>query len=296
MPEGDTVWLAARRLHDALANHVLLASDFRVPQLAAADLSGRAVLGVVSRGKHLLLRVEDGLTLHTHLRMDGSWHLYRSGERWRGGPAFHVRVVLTTAGWQAVGYRLPVVELLSTADEGRVVGHLGPDLLGPDWDAGEALRRLRTEPDREIGQALLDQRLLAWIGNLYKNELCFLSGVSPWVRVAEVDEVADVADVREVGDVAELVRMVNRAKRLLEANKGTYHQVTTGDRRRGQEHWVFERAGRPCRRCGTAILMAEQGDPPRRRLSYWCPVCQPGSAPPPVRGRDMPGARVGRTR
>lgn len=280
MPEGDTVWLAARRLHDALAGRVLTGSDFRVPALATVDLAGRAVREVVSRGKHLLTRVEPDLTLHTHLRMDGSWHLYRAGRRWSGGPAHQIRVVLTTAEWSAVGYRLPVVELLKTAEEDRVVGHLGPDLLGPDWDPAEALRRLRRAPDREIGAALLDQRNLAGVGNVYKTEACFLAGVTPWTPVR---------------DVADLPRLVGLCRQLLETNKAGPGQVTTGDTRRGRGHWVFERSGQPCRRCGTAVLLGVQGEPPDERLAYWCPHCQRGPAPAPIRRADL--ARVlGRTR
>ena len=259
MPEGDTVWLAGRRLHDALAGRALTTSDFRVPQLATTDLTGRDVLEVISRGKHLLTRVEGGLTLHTHFRMDGAWHLYRHGDRWRGGPEREVRLLLENDTWQAVGYRLPVIELLPRDHEGDAVGHLGPDLLGPDWDPDEAVRRLAADPDREIGPALLDQRNLAGVGNLYRAEICFLLGVSPWTPVREVD----------------LPAAVDRAHRLLTANKERPAQVTTGDPRRGAENWVYGRAGKPCRRCGTAIQSAEQGDPPDQRLSYWCPRCQP---------------------
>ncbi|MDQ1600728.1 MAG: endonuclease, partial [Actinomycetota bacterium] len=129
MPEGDTVWLAGRRLHEALAGRVLTRTDFRVPQLATADLTGRTVTEVVSRGKHLLFRIDDALTLHTHFRMDGTWHLYRHGDRWRGGPEREVRLLLENDTWQAVGYRLPVIELLPRDHEGDAVGHLGPDLL-----------------------------------------------------------------------------------------------------------------------------------------------------------------------
>jgi endonuclease VIII len=285
MPEGDTVWLAARTLRRALAGQVLTGSDFRVPQLATSDLTGWRVDDVQSRGKHLLTRLVTGtggdagesrgapagvgtgptpLTLHTHFRMEGSWHLYRRGERWGGGPGWQVRVVLRTPQWEAVGYRLPVVELFPTADEDRAVGHLGPDLLGDDWDAAEAARRLRADPTREIGPALLDQRNLAGIGNLYKTEVLFLRGLSPWTPV---------------GAVADLAALVELARRLLDANKLTFAQVTTGDGRRGQEHWVFERAGRPCRRCRTRIERAEQGAAPYQRLSYWCPRCQPNGSP-----------------
>ncbi|MFD9128814.1 DNA-formamidopyrimidine glycosylase family protein, partial [Kitasatospora sp. NPDC059571] len=140
MPEGDTVYRTAATLHQALAGRRLTAADLRVPAHATADLTDRLVTEVVPRGKHLLTRFDGGLTLHTHLRMDGRWAVFRTGERWHGGPAHEIRAVLSTAEHSAVGYRLPVVELLRTADEPQAVGHLGPDLLGADWDAAEALR------------------------------------------------------------------------------------------------------------------------------------------------------------
>ena len=281
MPEGDTVWLAATRMHDALAGRVLTRSDFRVPSLAEVDLSGRAVLEVVPRGKHMLTRVEGGLTLHTHFRMDGTWHLYKAGDARRGGPDWQVRVVLENADWQAVGYRLPVVELLPTAEEDRVVGHLGPDVLAPDWDEDEAVRRLSADPDREVGLALLDQRVLAGLGNLYRTEVLFLRGLTPWVRVA---------------DVPDLPGLVRTGRRLMLANRGHWEQTTTGSLRRGEDHWVFERAGRPCRRCGTRIVSAEQGRAPYARLSYWCPHCQRGPAPEPTRAPARAERPLGRTR
>jgi endonuclease-8 len=280
VPEGDTVWLAAQRLHGALAGDVLVRSDFRVPRLATVDLSGRTVREVVPRGKHLLTRLSGGLTLHTQFRMDGSWHLYRPGDRWTGGPEWQVRGVLETASWQAVGYRLPVVDLLESSEEDSVVGHLGPDVLAEDWDADEAERRLRAEPDREIGLALLDQRNLAGLGNLYRCEVLFLRGLTPWVRVA---------------DVPDLSAVVGTSRRLLLANRDRWEQSTTGSLRYGELHWVFQRSGRPCRRCGTRVLSAEQGAAPYARLTYWCPRCQLGPAPPPTRAparRDRP---VGRT-
>jgi endonuclease-8 len=272
VPEGDTIWLAARRMHDALAGRVLVGTDLRVPQLAGADLAGQTINAVISRGKHMLTRTDAGLTLHTHYKMDGAWHLYRPGARWRGGPDWQIRAVLTNADWHAVGYRLAVLDLVKTADEDTVVGHLGPDLLKPPgeaggWDEAEALRRLADRPDREIGPALIDQRNLAGIGNLYKAETLFLSGLTPWTKVT---------------DVADLAGVVRRARRLLEANKSHWQQTTTGSGRHGEQHWVFERAGRPCRRCQTAVRSAEQveGDQPTRgRLCYWCPACQRGPAP-----------------
>ena len=263
MPEGDTVWLAARRMHDALAGRALTRTDFRVPKLATVDLTGQTVSEVVSRGKHLLTRIGTDLTLHTHFKMDGSWHLYRHGERWHGGASHQVRVLLENEEWQVVGFRLPVVELLPRSEETGAVGHLGPDLLGPDWDLDEAVRRLRTRSERPVGEALLDQRNLAGIGNLYKMEVLFLQGVSPWTPV---------------GAVGDLPRLVSRAQLLLERNRDEPWQVTTGDGRRGQQHWVYGRGGRPCRRCGTTIMVADQGDPTLERVTFWCPRCQPSPA------------------
>ncbi|TDE07930.1 Fpg/Nei family DNA glycosylase [Jiangella asiatica] len=260
MPEGDTVWLATKRLHDALAGAELVRTDFRVPRLATADLAGRTVTESVARGKHLLTRVSGGLTLHTHLRMDGAWRVFASGQPWRGGPAFQIRVVLSTDRHDAVGFRLPVVELVRTADESRVVGHLGPDLLGDDWSADVAVRRLLTDPDRELGVALLDQRNLAGIGNMYMAELCFLAGASPWTPVAAAPDLRAVVD---------------DAHRLLHLGIETGRQVTTGDPRPGRQHWVYGRGRRPCWRCGTPIRSAQIGTPPQARLTYWCPRCQP---------------------
>jgi len=267
VPEGDTVWLAARRLDEVLAGRRLIHTDFRVPQLATASLAGQTVIDVVSRGKHLLLRTDAELTLHTHFRMDGTWRVFRRGSPWSGGPEFQVRVVLRTDEWDAVGYRLPVVELVPTPKEGDVVGHLGPDLLGDDWDEDEATRRLAKRPEREVGPALLDQRNLAGIGNLYKTETLFLSGITPWTRV---------------GDVADLNAVVRRARRLMTANKGHWQQSTTGSLRRGEQHWVFERTNRPCRRCGASVREAMQREderPEQARVCYWCERCQAGPAP-----------------
>ncbi|MER8235342.1 DNA-formamidopyrimidine glycosylase family protein [Streptomyces sp. NPDC094049] len=259
MPEGDTVWQAARRLHIALAGRVLTRSDLRVPRFATADLTGRTVLDVTARGKHLLTRIEGGLTLHSHLRMDGAWRVYATGRYPRGGPDHQIRAVLGNAEWTAYGYRLPVLELIRTAEESGTVGHLGPDLLGPDWDPAEAVRRLGADPARPLGEALLDQRNLAGIGNVYKSELAFLAGVTPWLPVGEL-----APGTPE--------RLAATAHRLLEANKDHPERRTTTTRRPGTPLYVYGRAGRPCLRCGTPIRKAELDD----RVTYWCPGCQHG--------------------
>jgi endonuclease VIII len=175
-----------------------------------------------------------------------------------------VRVVLATDDWECVGYRLHDVEIVPTADEDRLVGHLGPDVLGPDWDLDEALRRLRAHPDEQIGVAILDQRNLAGIGNLYKVETLFLCGVHPWARVAEVENLETV---------------VTKARNLMLANRHHPEQSTTGSTRRGQDHWVAGRKGRPCRRCGTPILLGEQGPTTQERVTWWCPTCQAARSP-----------------
>ena len=260
MPEGDTVWLTAHRLHQALADRELTMFDLRVPQHATADLRGQTVREVVARGKHILLRTRSNLTLHTHLRMDGSWRIGRAGRRPPGLPEHMMRILLGNTEWWAAGYRVHDVALLYSSDEGRVVGHLGPDLLGPDWDAVEAVHRLGRDPAQEIGLALVDQRNLAGIGNMYKSEALFIERVNPWTPV---------------GRVVDLDRLVGTASRLLRMNRSHPEQSTTGLLGRGQEHWVYERAGQPCRRCRTPIKRADQGPPPYQRGTYWCPSCQP---------------------
>lgn len=297
MPEGDSVYRTAARLREALAGKELTRSDLRVPRFATADLTGLTTLGVVPRGKHLLIRlgqapagtgpgpVATPLTLHTHLRMDGTWRILpatttstapgpepRPGPgpgpgpgRGPGphppGPAHEIRVILGTADHIAIGYRLPVVELLRTADEHRVVGHLGPDLLGPDWDEATAAANLLSAPARPLGEALLDQRNLAGIGNIYKAELCFLAQVTPWTPVGDLPP-------------RTVPRLAAAAHRLLDANKDR-RRNTTGSRRPGQDLFVYGRAHRPCLRCGAPVREAAQDGRP----TYWCPLCQSGPTP-----------------
>lgn len=257
MPEGDTVWLTARNLNTALAGQVLTGCDLRVPALSTIDLTGETIHEVRSRGKHLLHRIGD-LSLHSHLKMEGSWHLYRPDTPWRR-PAFEARAVLRTEEWVAVGFALGILELVTREEEHTVVGHLGPDLLG-EWDEEDALARLRSNPSVPIFVALLEQRNLAGIGNEYANELCFLSGLLP---------------TRPVGEVKDLPKVLALARRLLQANRERVERTTTGDTRPGNRAWVYGRAGKPCRRCGTVIQTAKLGPTPLLlRDSYWCSRCQ----------------------
>lgn len=258
MPEGDTVHLAAERLDSALTGKILTKGELRVPRFATADLGGRRVLEVVARGKHLLFRFDDGITLHTHFKMEGTWHIYKPGQRWRG-PAFQVRALLDAGDAVAVGFRLGITELVETAREEEIVGYLGPDPLGEDWDVDEVLLRLESHPDTPIGDALIDQSVIAGPGNIYRCEVCFLRGLHPSTRVRDVDDLRASVDL---------------LARLMAANRTTGMQITTGDARPGRTHWVYGRGGEPCRRCGTPI---ERQAPATtfERVTYRCPNCQP---------------------
>ena len=256
MPEGDTVWQTARRLA-ALTGEELTGTDFRIPSLATVDLSGRRVLETASRGKHLLTRVEGDVTIHSHLKMEGRWDVQAPRARWRR-PTHEARVVLHTARHDAIGFSV-VLDVVPTSQEDTLVGHLGPDLLGSDWDADEAVRRIAQAPDVPVGVALLDQRNLAGVGNVYRAELCFLAGLDPH---------------RSVESVPDLPRLVARAHALLVANRDRSNRITTGDRTPGRHLWVYRRRG-PCLRCGTRILVDEMGPEGQERTVWWCPSCQP---------------------
>lgn len=256
MPEGDTVFVVATRVQNALSGQRLITTDFRVPSIATTDLSGRLFEAAAARGKHLLFRIEENVTLHSHLKMEGSWHLYRPGERWRL-PAHHARVVLETEPWTAVGFRLGVIELVPTDAEHTVVGHLGPDPLGHDWDPDEVRRRMAKHPDRAIADVLIDQTVVAGLGNVYKSEICFLKGLHPTTPVVSVPDLEGFVDL---------------AARVIRANRAAGHQITTGDTRPGRRQWVYGRGGKRCLRCGSAI---RRHAPTDERVTYWCPGCQP---------------------
>ena len=264
MPEGDAVWRTARRLDGALRGRTLVRTDFRVPQLATADLAGETVHEVTSRGKHLFARIGD-VALHTRLGMDGSWRTSDAGARW-SRPAHEARVVLATERVQAVGFLLPTVELLSLEQADAVRARLGPDLLDPAFDAVEARRRLDAERGRNLGEALLDQSNLAGVGNIFRNEILYVRGLHPDTTVA---------------DDPDLSRTISTARRMLLVNRDFPAIVTTGVDRRGQRTWVYGRGGEPCRRCGTRIErrtpVVTQTHGVEERVTYWCPHCQPAS-------------------
>jgi endonuclease-8 len=265
MPEGDTIFRTASVLRRALVGGTVrraLAQPgpgmARVPRLEA--LVGRRVEAVEARGKHLLIGFSGGLWLRTHMRMKGSWHRYRPGEAWRL-PLARASCLLETDTAVAVCFDAPVVELLTDAELSRHRGlrSLGPDLLAPEPDLAEAVRRLRERASVALGEALLDQRALAGIGNVIKSEACFMERLDPWAPVGSYSD-------------EELTSVVGRARALLAANTGGGGRVTTGLRGRGRSLWVYERAGRPCRRCRSVILARRQGE--QARSTYWCPSCQ----------------------
>jgi endonuclease-8 len=259
MPEGDTVYLSAKNLNAALAGAVVTRFDLRVPAFSTVDLTGDVIEGVASRGKHLLMRI-GAYSIHSHLKMEGSWHLYREGTKWMR-PEWQARAIIGTADWTAVGFSLGTLEVVGRDDEESVVGHLGPDLLGPDWDAATARHRLLASPETPIFVAVLEQRNLAGLGNEYANELLFLRGLGP---------------TTPVGAVGDLDGLLATAYRLIHANKDRDIRSTTGDLRARQTHWVYGRVGQPCRRCGTRILTSQLGPTPLiQRDVYWCPRCQP---------------------
>lgn len=274
MPEGDTIFRSARTLRAALAGRTVTAFRTVLAHLARVDvdapLVGRAIEDVQSRGKHILMYFSGDLILRTHMRMHGSWHLYRPGERWRL-PGRDMRVVIATDGFEAVAFRVPVAEFRTAAALARdeAIQSLGPDLLDPGADLGEAARRLRARGDLTLAEALLDQRAVAGIGNVFKSEACFEARLSPLTRVGSIDEAA-------------LTRVLEVARRQLRANVpdagaaalSTWRggRRTTGRAHPGQALWAYGRGGEPCRRCGTPIAVVKQGVD--ARLTYYCPACQ----------------------
>lgn len=271
MPEGDTIARAAAALHRALAGQVVTAFATGLAPLARVDddtpIAGRTIDRCAAHGKHLLLHLSGALTLRTHMRMHGSWHLYRPGERWRRSPRA-ARIRLDTLPWVAVGFDIPVAEFVPDDDlrRHRSLAALGPDLADPGADRAAAVARLAADGTRAIGEALLDQRLVAGLGNVLRVEVLFLAGLHPDRPIGSLD-------------AATLARVVDLGAMLLRRNvdPAVPARNTTGRLAPGEALWVYQRTGRPCRRCGTAIRSAVPG--PEGRRVYWCPVCQPVHGP-----------------
>ena len=263
MPEGDTIFRAAATMRKALAGRTVTGVGGSVRDVAEAEpsLEGLRVRDVRAAGKHLLVRFDDGRTLRTHMRMTGSWHLYRPGERWQK-PASGARVVIETAERVAVCFHAPEVELLAEGAEARsAVGRLGPDLLAPDADPREIASRWRGRPELPVGVAVMRQALAAGIGNVYKSETLFLCGVDPFRRAGDLTDET-------------LLEIARTARRLMLDNlRGRAPRTTRHAPGRGRL-WVYGRGGKPCYRCGTPIRMRRQGED--GRSTYFCASCQAG--------------------
>ncbi len=266
MPEGDTVHRTADRLHRALAGHVVTHAELRWPSAPDLDLRGSTTTEVLARGKHLLHRFDTGTTVHTHLRMEGQWRVEHPGPRpERLLRRQDLRAAVLTEQWSALGLRLGMLDVVPTAREVDLVGHLGPDVLGPDWDPDTAAVRIGAHPGTLV-EALLDQRSLAGVGTFWASEVLFLERLHPWRPAADLDP-------------DRLRALLDRTHRLMEAAERTGWQASTGIRRAGDEAYVHARSGRPCRRCGDTVRVAPAGSPPRERTVFSCPTCQGGLAP-----------------
>ncbi len=262
MPEGGTVWRTAQRLNQAFAGEALTRTELRWPSLATLDSTGATTLDPISRGKHLMHRLDSGHTIHSHLRMEGQWLI---ADATTARPNAQTRAFLSTSRWAGLGQRLGMLDVVRTDEEHTLVGHLGPDLLGPDWDAGRAVANLAAA-DTTIGAALLDQTNLAGIGTLYAAETLFTERLNPWTPATDLTD-------------AQLTHLVDRAHRLLDNGRRHAVQSTTGSTRHGENTWAHGRSGRPCRRCGGTVRVALIGPPTRERTMFYCPSCQGGLAP-----------------
>lgn len=279
MPEGDVVFRTCARLDEALAGEQVVAGEIRWPGIAEVQFADREVVSVQPRGKHILLRLSPRpggpqvpITVHSHLRMAGSWRLHHRDDPQLVAarkPRSHTRVWLETTRWVAIGWRLGMVNVVPTDAETELVGHLGPDILGPDWCTDTVLASIANFPDESIGAVLLDQRVLAGIGTFFMAESLFVHGCTPWTRCADVPQVP---------------KLLTTAQRMLVANCTRAVQSTTGSTQPGQESYVHGRRRKPCRRCRTPIQMlwlAPLGGQnlDRARTAYFCPTCQRGPVP-----------------
>ena len=262
MPEGDILRRTATALDRALAGQVVIRSELRWPTVAGLTFTGCRVLETVAYGKHLLTRFDDGRTLHTHLRMEGSWRVVANGSP--SGRSPDVRAVLATAGRTALGLRLGMVDVVRTRDEVELVGHLGPDLLADDFPTAGldvALERWAARTTTPVAEVLLDQTVAAGIGTIYAAESLFAKGIWPWVPA---DEVADPAS------------LLMTARFLMERSVRATSPTATGETGRGWTTRVHARTGLPCRRCGTPIRKGVARKPPQERPVWYCPRCQSG--------------------
>jgi endonuclease-8 len=273
MPEGDTIFRAARTLHRALAGKPVVRFESVFPALtrvhADSPLTGRTVERVSAQGKHLLMQFSGELVLRTHMRMNGSWHIYRPGERWQRARR-DMRVLVATGDFEAVGFNVPVAEFLTVREVERhdELRRLGPDLLGATFDEGEALRRMRGRGTDPIADVLLNQRVMAGIGNVYKSELLFMCRVNPFTATADLDDEA----LRRLMLTGRRILLANVQTGLAAMTTYTGLRRTTGRDRPQERLWVYGRAGRPCRCCGAAVASDKRGL--AARLTYWCPACQ----------------------
>jgi endonuclease VIII len=267
VPEGDTIHRAARTLQKALAGEVITRFETVFPKLTRVDyeapLAGRTVERVSAAGKNLLMEFSGDLHLRTHMRMNGSWHIYRPGEKWRMRRS-DMRIVIETANWVAVAFNVPVAEFHDARSLARQedLQKIGPDLIGAEFDFEEAMRRIRARPDEEIADVILNQRVVAGIGNEYKSELLFMTRISPFARVAGVSD-------------EQLTKLLQTARKVMVANveMRSGARITTFSLDPSATQYVYGRGGKPCRRCGTPVQYAKQG--PNARGTYWCPACQP---------------------
>ncbi|QTE30605.1 DNA-formamidopyrimidine glycosylase family protein [Pengzhenrongella sicca] len=262
MPEGDILRRTAARLDQALTGTVLVRAELRWPTAAEVDLVGLTVLGTRAYGKHLLTRFDDGRSLHTHLRMEGSWAIARTGSSAAQARGPWVRVVLGAETWTAIGERIGMLDVTRTRDEHTVLGHLGPDLLAPDFvEAGltEALARLATRAQSPVAEVLLDQRVAAGIGTIYAAESLYAHRLWPWTPA---------------GDVNDPRALLLTARTLMARSVRATLPTATGDTARGRTTLVHGRLRLPCRRCGTPIAVGRAGAPGTDRPIFYCPVCQ----------------------
>jgi len=274
MPEGDTIFRAARTLHRALAGKQIERFEAMFPSLSRihddSPITGRTIERVSARGKHLLMRLSGDLVLRTHMRMNGSWHIYKRGERWQRARA-DMRIVIAVADYEAVGFNIPVAEFLTVRQVSRheELRKLGPDVLSDEFDAADAIRRMRERPSLPIADVLLNQRVLAGLGNVYKSEVLFMCGVNPFAPVRQLED----EQLAEIASTARRVLTANVLDGVAPMTTYTGYRRTTGRADPKERLWVYGRARLPCRRCGTTINVRKQGVD--ARLTYWCPKCQP---------------------